>query len=94
MGGVLIGETDNDTTFTDTAPGGTPVSEKSWATLVPPKPVLTMYSVVVELRDWTGWTEARLLLGPNEARSMLDAPASISLLLRTQYCAPTKTWPP
>ena len=77
---------ENDLTLTVTTAGGTPVIEKSWTELTAePVPVLIMYSVEVKPSSCTGWTENRLLLGPKEARSIVAAPATISLLLRTQY---------
>lgn len=51
-------------------------------------PTVTMYSVVVELRDWTGCTENKLGFGPKVAKSTLEAPEVISDLLSTQNWAP------
>jgi len=77
-----------ETVLTVTEPGGTPVMENSMTLLEQQEPVLTMYWVVVELRDWTGCTENKLPFGPKETRSRLDAPETISLLLMIQYWAP------
>src|SRR5438552_10517360 len=75
----------------ETVPGGVPVIENS-TTLLPlvafPTPLLTMYSVVVELRDWTGCTEAWVAKGPKDTRSNGEDPTTISFLLITQYWAP------
>ena len=84
------------TGFTVTIPGGTPVIVMSCATEVDvpmsPAPVLIIYMVVVELRDWTGWTDSwetkGLLRGPNVTWSTLERPATISALPRTQYWSP------
>ena len=85
----MICEVERDTMLTATVPGGTPVMEKISTLLAfDPEPVLTMNSVVVELKECAGCTENRVLFGPNEARSIFAAPATISLLLRTQNCAP------
>ncbi len=84
-GGLASGEIDRETVLTLTEPGGTPETAKRVTVL---EPVLTMYSIAVELSDWTGWTENWLPFGPNETKSRFDAPDTISLLLMTQYCAP------
>ena len=54
-GGRVIGEIERDTMLTATVPGGTPVIEKiSTLFTFDPEPVLTMNSVAVDPREWTG----------------------------------------
>ena len=65
-----------------TFPGGVPLRAKSLVTFVGFTPVLTMYSVVVGLRDCTGWTDT--YGDVKELRSILESPATSSLLLMTQ----------
>ncbi len=61
FGGILTDESVSATVFTVTVLGGTPVMEKRVRAFVAVpagvRPALTMYCVVVGLRDWTGWSE-------------------------------------
>ena len=81
------------------AAGGTPVTEKSVSLLLlgeqpkpPPRQVLTMYSVVVALREWTGYTETK---GNDEdvLTRGLRTPAKRSAFLITQTVVPPRKFP-
>src|SRR3989442_15470593 len=72
---------------------GTPATEKSSTELVARAFLLTMlptmYCVLVELKDCTGWIEKKPPFAPEVTKETTE-PVSISLLLSTQYWAPTK----
>src|SRR3989442_2420607 len=74
---------------------GTPATEKNAVELVARAFLLTrlptMYCVLVELKECAGWIEKNPPFAPEVTKETTEA-VSISLLLRTQYWAPTKLW--